>query len=73
MKPILLLLGIGLLSLTLVSCGDRKHPPEKERPPVVVQAPNYEPVAEGMKVQSYALIGVALIFAIAFMHREKNH
>ena len=70
MKRLLLLLGIGLLPLTVVSCGGKKKPPAP--PPVVVQAPDYKPIGEGMKVHSYAIIGVAVIIAIALMSKSKN-
>jgi|TARA_B110000908_G_C10256511_1_gene455915 hypothetical protein len=68
MKKLLILLGIAFLSLTVVSCGDKKKPP----PAVIVEAPDYEPLAEGWKVQSYALIGVAVIIAIALMGKARN-
>ena len=70
MRRIILLLGIGLLPLTVVSCGGKKKPPP---PPVVVQAPDYKPIGDGLKVHSYALIGVAVIIAIALMSRAKSH
>ncbi|NWK54984.1 hypothetical protein HW115_05145 [Verrucomicrobiaceae bacterium N1E253] len=60
-----------LLSLTLVSCGGKPKPPEP--PPVIVQAPDYKPIGEGMKVHSYALIGVAVIIAVALISRGKNN
>lgn len=60
-----------ILPLALASCGGKKKPPEP--PPVVVQAPDYEPIGEGMKVHSYALIGVAVIIAVALMSRGKNN
>jgi hypothetical protein len=63
------LLGIAFLSLTIVSCGGKKKPPP---PPVILQAPDYKPIGEGMKVHSYALIGVAVIIAIALMSKGKN-
>jgi hypothetical protein len=39
---------------------------------VIDKAPDYKPIGEGMKVHSYALIGVAVIIAIALMSRGKN-
>ncbi len=71
MIRLLTLLGIGILALTLVSCGDKKKPPPPP-PPVIVYAPDYTPLSEGWKVQSYALIGVSVIIAIALMNRGKN-
>jgi hypothetical protein len=65
MKRLITLLGIGFLALTLASCGGKTKPPEP--PPVIVQAPDYKPIGEGMKVHSYALIGVAVILAIALL------
>ena len=65
---LLILLGIAFLSLTVISCGKKKPPP----PPVIVQAPDYKPIGEGMKVHSYALIGVAVIIAIAMMSKSRN-
>lgn len=70
MRRLIILLGVYLLALTIVSCGGRSKPPEP--PPVVVQAPDYKPIGEGMKVHSYALIGVAVIIAIAMMNRGRN-
>ena len=69
MKRITLLAAIGLLSLTIVSCKKEKKPP----PPVIVEAPDYKPIGEGMKVHSYALIGVAVIIAVTLMSRGKNN
>ena len=66
---LLTFLGIAFLSLTLVSCGGKKKPPP---PPVIVEAPDYKPIGEGMKVHSYAIIGVAVIIAIALMSKSKN-
>jgi hypothetical protein len=62
------LLGIGTLALASVSCEETKKPP----PPVIVEAPDYEPIAEGWKVQSYALIGIAVIIAIVLMGKNNN-
>lgn len=70
MKRLTLLLGIGFLSLTIISCGDNKKPPPP--PSIIVQAPDYKPIGEGIKVHSYALIGVAVIIAIALMSKNKN-
>ena len=64
------LLGIGFLALTLVSCGGKKPPPP---PPVIVNAPDYKPIGEGMKVHSYALIGVAVIMAVALISRGSKN
>lgn len=67
---LLTLLGIAFLSLAFVSCRGMKKPPPP--PPVIVHAPDYKPIGEGMKVHSYALIGVAVIMAIALMSRGKK-
>lgn len=66
---LILLLGIGFLALTVVSCGSKK----KQPPPVIVEAPDYTPLSEGWKVQSYSALGVAVIIAIALMSRGKNN
>lgn len=71
MKHSVLILGICFLSLAAVSCeGKKKSPPPP--PQVVVHAPDYEPLGEGMKVQSYALIAVALIIAVAVMSKPRT-
>ncbi|MCP5535413.1 MAG: hypothetical protein H7A51_04165 [Akkermansiaceae bacterium] len=72
MKRLILLLGIMLFVLPLVSCGDSPQKPPPPPPPVVVHAPDYKPLSEGWKVQSYALIGIAVIIAIALMSKSKN-
>jgi hypothetical protein len=69
MKRLIILLGIGFLTLTLVSCGGKKKPPP---PPVIVEAPNYEPIAEGWKVQSFTLLGIAIIAAIVVIGKRSN-
>ncbi len=69
MKKLLTLLGIAFLSLTIVSCGGKKKPP----PPVVVEAPDYKPIGEGIKVHSYALIGIAAIITVGLLARKGNH
>ncbi len=66
---LLTLLGIGFLSLTVVSCGGKMKPPP---PPVIVNAPDYTPLSEGWKVQSYALIGIAVIMAIVVIGKSKT-
>ena len=68
MKKLVTLLGIGTLALASVSCGGKKKPP----PPVIVEAPDYKPIAEGWKVQSYALIGIAVIVAIVVIGKSSN-
>lgn len=69
MKRLLTLLGIGFISLTLSGCG--KETPAS--PTVIVNAPaDYKPIGDGLKVHSYALIGVAVIIAIALMSRGKK-
>ena len=70
MKRLILLFGIGFLALTVVSCGSKKKQPP---PPVIVEAPDYTPLSEGWKVQSYSALGVAVIIAIALMSRGKNN
>ena len=65
----LIIATVSMVSLTCTSCGKKKPPPP---PPVVVQAPDYEPIAEGWKVQSYALIGIAVIVAIVVIGKSKN-
>ena len=67
-KMIIILLGA--FCLLFVSCGGNRKQPEP--PPVIVQAPDYKPIGEGMKVHSYAIIGVAVIIAVALMSRGKN-
>jgi hypothetical protein len=62
------LLGIGFLALTLVSCGGKTKPPP---PPVIVQAPDYKPIGEGMKVFSYAAVGMCVIGAIVVIGKRK--
>ena len=71
MKRLILLLGIGFLALTVVSCGGKKKqpPPPPPPPPIIVHAPDYKPLSEGWKVQSYALIGVAVIIAVALISK----
>ena len=68
MKCLITLLGIGTLVLASVSCGETKKPPE---PPVIVEAPSYDSLAEGWKIQSYALIGIAVIVAIVVIGKSK--
>ena len=68
MKKLLTLLGIAFLSLTIVSCGGKKKPP-----PVIVEAPDYKPIGEGIKVHSYALIGIAAIITVGLLARKGNH
>ena len=70
MKRLILLFGIGFMVLTMVSCGSKKKQPP---PPVIVQAPDYKPIGEGIKIHSYAIIGVAVIIAVALMSRGKNN
>ena len=67
MKLLITLFGIGTLALASVSCGGKKTPP----PPVIVEAPDYGPIGEGWKVQSYALIGIVVIVAIVVMGKSK--
>ena len=67
MKRLITLLGIGTLALASVSCGGRK-----KEPPVIVEAPDYTPIGEGWKVQSYALIGIVVIVAIVVMGKSKD-
>jgi len=67
---LILLLGVGFLALGVISCGSKKKPPP---PPVIVEAPDYGPISEGWKVQSYSALGVAVIIAIALMSRGKNN
>lgn len=67
---LILLFGIGLMALGVISCGSKKKQPP---PPVIVEAPDYTPLSEGWKVQSYSALGVAVIIAIALMSRGKNN
>ena len=67
MSRLITLLGIGTLALASVSCGGGK----KEQP-VIVEAPDYGPIGEGWKVQSYALIGIVVIVAIVVMGKSKD-
>ena len=69
MKRLITLLGIGTLALASVSCGGREKPPP---PPVIVEAPDYTPISEGWKVQSYALLGIAVIIAIVIIGKSNN-
>lgn len=71
MKCYILPFFIALMALGIVSCEETRKPAPP--PPVVVQAPDYKPIGEGLKVHSYALIGVAVIIAIAVMSRGKNN
>lgn len=66
MKPLIIGSMAVLLPLTIASCGKKKQTPG----PVVIEAPDYEPIAEGWKVQSYALIGVAIIITIGVITRK---
>jgi len=68
MKRLITLLGIGTLVLASVSCEETKKPPP---PPVIVQAPDYEPIGEGMKVNAYAFVGIAVIIAIVLIGKSK--
>lgn len=61
---LILLFGIGLMALGVISCGSKKKQPP---PPVIVEAPDYTPLSEGWKVQSYALVGVAVIVTVGLM------
>jgi len=71
MKRLITLLGIGTLALASVSCGGgKKEPPPP--PPVIVEAPDYGPIGEGWKVQSYALIGIVVIMAVVVMGKSKD-
>jgi len=67
---LILLFGIGLMALGIISCGSKK---KQAPPPVIVEAPDYTPLSEGWKVQSYSALGVAVIIAIALMSRGKNN
>lgn len=71
MRRLITLLGISFLALTLVSCGGKAKPPEP--PPVIVQASDLTPIGEGIKVHSYALIGVAVIIAVALISRGSKN
>ncbi len=71
MKKLITLLGIGLLALASASCSSEKKK-ETPPPPVIVEAPDYKPISEGWKVQSYSLIGIAVIVAIVVMGNSKN-
>ncbi len=68
MKRLIILLSIGFLALASVSCEETKKPP----PPVIVEAPDYEPIGEGMKVNAYAFVGIAVIIAIVLMGKNNN-
>ena len=72
MKRLILLFGIMLFALPLASCSDGPQKPPPPPPPVVVHAPDYKPLSEGWKVQSYAMIGIAVIIAIALMSKPKK-
>jgi len=69
MKRLIILLGIAFLTLASVSCEETKKPPPP--PPVIVQAPDYEPIGEGMKVNAYAFVGIAVIIAIVLIGKSK--
>jgi hypothetical protein len=69
MKKLITLLGICTFALTSVSCESEKKkatPP----PPVIVEAPDYGPIGEGWKVQSYALVGIVVIVAVVVMGKS---
>ena len=69
MKKLITLLGIGTLALASVSCKSEK---KQTPPPVIVEAPDYTPIGEGWKVQSYALVGIVVIVAIVVMGKSKD-
>ncbi|BDS05399.1 hypothetical protein NT6N_04390 [Oceaniferula spumae] len=56
--------------VSCTGCSKKKQDPP---PPVVVNAPDYQPIGEGMKVQSYALVGVAVIITVGLIARNGNH
>ena len=68
MKKHITLLALLIIALASASCDDEKSTP----PPVIVEAPDYTPIAEGWKVQSYALIGIVVIVAIVVMGKGKE-
>ena len=45
----------------LPSCGSSRSPQ------VIVEAPNYKPIGEGMKYLALATLGSAVVFSIASM------
>lgn len=61
--PLMPAVAALLLLVPCSSCSGKKSPP----PPVVVHAPDYKPIGEGIKVHSYALIGVAVIIVVGMM------
>ncbi|SHJ08948.1 hypothetical protein SAMN02745181_1162 [Rubritalea squalenifaciens DSM 18772] len=67
-----LLLPVLALSLAFTSCKQE----EKKKPPVqrevIIQAPDYNPLGEGIKVLAISLIAVALIRGIATIMKEKG-
>lgn len=72
MKRVLIPLSAAaasVLFLSCASCSKKKQAP----PPVVVQVPDYKPLSEGWKVQSYALIGIAVIITVGLIARRGNH
>lgn len=69
MPALLSAITVSALLLSCASCSKRKQAP----PPVVVQAPDYKPIGEGIKVHSYALIGIAVIITVGLMARKGNH
>ena len=72
MKQFITLLGILTLALASVSCGGKKKETPPPPPPVIVEAPDYGPIGEGWKVQSYALIGIVVIVAIVALGKSKD-
>jgi len=69
MKPVAFAV-VAVACLLCASCREE----EPQEPPVVYQeAPDYKPIGDGIKVHSYALVGVSVIIAIALMSRDKNN
>lgn len=68
MKTLLIGSVAVLLPLTIASCSSKKKP----TPPVIVEAPDYTPLSEGWKVQSYALISIAIIITVGLITRKED-
>ncbi|GAA5497489.1 hypothetical protein Rhal01_03685 [Rubritalea halochordaticola] len=66
-----LIIPVLALCLTLPSCKPEETEVHKEQS-VVVEAPDYNPIGEGMKVLAFALIAVALIHGIATVMKQKG-
>lgn len=73
MKPMYVSLLTILATVMLLSCTSCSKKKQAPPPPVIVNAPDYKPIGEGIKVHSYALIGVAVIITVGLIARSGDN